>query len=347
MKIDRIDSLGCMIHPIYITKPKTHKQTISRMIKHDFFLHNEMAAYQLISNYTSSFYIFEIAEKIIYHKLNTEQHDLTFTRKLEDSDFFLLKYPKRTLYSFKELGNASNYANKSHYIRFLINAYTKLLQSIDLLLKNNIVHNQIHYDTICIDENDNVLITRFGLSMYTIGSNINDEYIQPFFAKYDPSYPYWCIEIHVLSYLLTNKMNTLSSLHIEQVIQDVISKNKLFIKLPSISNTNTEKYKQETKMYLSKYVNQPLKYIIEDIFCYKHTWDQYALSVLFIDILLEQEKMITKNMFIISFIQLLERNIYSVPSNRMSLKHTLQAFHKLTYETDMKIFKELIDLMSV
>lgn len=353
MKIERIDSLGCVMHPIYtqLTKPNTieklHEQTISRMVKYDFFLHNEIAVYQVVSNHTSSFCTFKTAEQITYQKLNTEQHDLTFTKKLEDSDFFLLKYSKRTLYSFKEFCNANNYKNKSHYIRFLINAYIKLLHSIQVLVQNNIVHNQIHYDTICIDENDDVLITQFGLSLYTIVSNINDEYIRPFFAKYEPAYPYWPIEFHVLSYLLANKMETISSLHIEQVIQDIISKNKLFTPLSEMSN-HAEKYKKETKIYLSKYINQPLKYIIDDMFCYKHTWDQYALSVLFLDILLEQHDTLDmKNQFIMSFIQLLECNIHMVPSKRMSLHDTLDFFYKLTYETHINVFKELNKCLSV
>uniref|UniRef100_A0A6C0E390 Protein kinase domain-containing protein n=1 Tax=viral metagenome TaxID=1070528 RepID=A0A6C0E390_9ZZZZ len=360
MKIERMDSLGCIIHPVYIKKSKpnspvsSNKKYISRMVKQDFFLHNEIVLYQVISNYTSSFYIFEIAEKITYHKLNTEQYDLSsFTKSLDKSEFYLLKYPKRTLYSFKELCNASNYINKSHYIRFLINTYRKLLESIDLLLKNNIVHNQICYDTVCIDNHDDALITRFGLSMYTIPSNINHEYIHPFFTTYDPAYPYWPIEFHVLSYLLTNKMETISSLHIDQVVEETISKNKLFARLSSMNNDDGEQYKiqaKQTTMYLNKYINQPLKYIIEDVFCYKHTWDQYALSALFLGILLElqeQERNFIKNQFFISFVQLLECNIYMVPSKRMSLKHTLECFHKLICETDINIFREFMDLMNV
>ena len=351
MNIEQIYSLGCVIHPIHVqlTNTKTYKQPISRMVKHDFFLHNEMSIYQLISNHTS-FCIFEIAEKITYHKLNTEQYDLTslFSKSLQDSEFYLLKYPKRILYSFREACNANNYINKSHYIRFLINSYTKLLQSIDILLKNSIVHNQIHADNICIDENNDAVITQFGLSMHTIVSNINDKYIRPFFATYEPTYPYWPIDFHVLSYLVTNKMKTISLLHIEQIVEDVISKNNLFTRLSSISHVNAESYKQQAKeaiLYLSKYINQPLKHIIEDVFCYKHTWDQYALSVLFLDILLE-ERMDIKNKFIMSFVELLEYNIHMIPSKRMSLNNTLQLFHKLTYETDIKIFRELVQHLS-
>ena len=334
MKIEKIDSLGCVMHPIYVnmTKPNTH--FFFSKIEQECVLHNELAIYQIIANYPSSFYIFVTAEKITYNNFDMEQYDLSFSRRA-DSEFFLLKYPTRKLYSFKEL--CTEISNKSHYIRFLINTYTKLLNSIDILIQNNIVHTHIEYNNICIDENDEPLIAQFGLSIHAVPLNINIEYIRKFFTTYNPSYIYWPLEIHILSYILTNKMESISQLHIEQVIQDITSNNHVFIRLGY-----TEIYKKEGLLYLRKYINQPLEYIVNDIFRHKHTWDQYSLSVLFLDILLELERQkCTKNEFILSFIELLKCNIRNGAS-RLSLKDNFEKFDRLCYETDIKIFKELI-----
>ena len=345
MYLRRIEHNGCLQHPLYILDDSVsniHKNTeyISRMVEFDFFLDNEITIYKIlitIPNYDSHFYIFQTYKKITYNELKKDSGDITLSNQITKSDLVLLKYRKQILYSFKELMNPDLHDNTRHYIRFLKNTYTKLLDSIKLLIENQIVHNHISYDNICLDEKDNPLVVHFRNGLYMDDSLNNNttsmtNYISKHFTIYDPGYTYWPLEVHFLAYLTTNKMQSVSRIHIVNIIQDIISKNNIFIKLDC---NDVENYKKEGLQFLSKYINKPIHFIIEDIMMYKCTWDHYALNIVFFTILWEAiEKHDIADVFINYFILLLI-NIRADPTKRMSLKECSEKIQRIYYDLDI------------
>jgi hypothetical protein len=135
-------------------------------------------------------------------------------------------------------------------------------------------------------------------------------------------------------------MESISRTHIETIVQDIILKNNIFIQPPL--KEAIEIYKKEAIQFLSKYINQPLNYILHDVFRYKHTWDHYSLNILFVNILLDLDAVHhTNNEFIHSFLQLLLVSIRADPEKRIPVKETLLRFRRLCYETDVRIFRQL------
>ena len=310
-------SFGCVLHPIKKNKnKKLQKKHISRMAPDDFFLQNELSIYKFIQN--SNFFIFETAEPITYNSLEENEFN-DASNMLEKSNYFLLRYPFKTLYTFEEKLNT---LKNTHYIQFIMNSYKKLLYSIDTLNKQSIIHNNISYETICVDDKMEVLICKFGLSMHLIKKNETVDYIKPYLQVYNTKYESWPQEFHILSYMLSNKMESVSKINIETIMTD-------------ISNNF---YKKEANDYFIKYMNKPISYIISDMLLYKNTWDQYALSILFLDIL---SGLPEKNVFIQNFRNLLLDNIRPNPQLRLTIHDTLHQFEKLCFETDISVFKEL------
>jgi hypothetical protein len=80
---------------------------------------------------------------------------------------------------------------------------------------------------------------------------------------------------------------------------------------------------------------------------YSNTWDNYALSIMYLRILIGLHKTIKKdNKFILFFMKLLVVNIHLNPLKRFSIQETHNKFENIIDGLDSKVYKELLDLMS-
>ena len=78
-----------------------------------------------------------------------------------------------------------------------------------------------------------------------------------------------------------------------------------------------------------------------------NTWDNYALSILFLRILIEIHRTIhKKNKLIILFMKLLVCNIHLNPLKRLSIELTTNQFNSLLDSLEPKDYKEVIHLIS-
>ena len=76
-------------------------------------------------------------------------------------------------------------------------------------------------------------------------------------------------------------------------------------------------YRVEALNYFKKYVNKSYECILADCLQYSCTWDNYALSIMFLRILIGIHRSIDKkNKFIILFMKLLVNNIHLNPLKR-------------------------------
>jgi hypothetical protein len=150
---------------------------------------------------------------------------------------------------------------------------------------------------------------------------------------------------HILSYLLTNKLDSLSSYNIEKVICDVAEKHSI---LHCFGSELVSSYKAEALQYFKKYINKSYSYIIRDIIQYYNTWDNYALSMMFLRILIGIHRTIeTKNKFIVLFMKLLVANIHFNPSHRGSVSTTTNKFQTILDSTEPRDYKEIVENLFV
>lgn len=322
-------------------------KAIHKIVKLDFFMKNELTninKLRHILEYNKHYYICENSKELRITNLQEDIldiKDIKNGKKLKSDETILLIFKEREIINLKTYLKALSSSTK--YILTIINYYKHLLTSIDLLVKQNIVHNHINFDSIVVDNQFTPLISNFAFSINMSCEN-NPQYIAHFFTAYDPLYLEWPLEFHLISYLLTNKLNSLSRYNIENVINDV-SENHTILK--TFGETFVSSYKLEALDYFKKYINQSYEYILTDILNFGNTWDNYALSILFLRILIGIHRAIhKKNKFIILFMKLLVCNIHLNPLKRLSVELTTFQFNSLLDNLEPNDYKKVIHLMS-
>lgn len=310
---------------------------IHKIIKNNFFIQNELTNQKKlikIPNRKNYFYLCENTFEL--NITNIDEYNREIVTKQDNT--LLLEFEDCKLIYFKTY--LKNLDHPKKYLLTIIDSYKHLLNSIQLLVTNNIFFNQINFDSIIVNNFGYPVLSNFSFSIHFSRNDFNN-YIKNFIIEYDPSYLEWPIELHILSFLITNKFKSLSSFNIETIIAENINNNNI---LNSFGPSVVSLYKQEAIDYYKKYVNQSYEYILSDIIQYAPTWDNYALSILFLRILIGLHKTIgIKNKFIILFMKLLVCNIHLNPLKRLSINLTINRFNILIDSLNPKDFKDVID----
>jgi hypothetical protein len=333
---------GCVFYFFNESVEQTKKekpQKIYKIVKLDFFVENELTNQKKIDNRKNYYYLCENSKELTITEIDEDSRKIKGKNRMKDNTI-LLQFEDRKIINLKTY--LKELSSSTKYILTIINFYKYLLNSINLLVNNNIFHNHINFDSIVVDKFEYPLLTDFSFSIDYSRNNIL-QYIKHFIIAYDPSYLEWPIELHILSYLLTNKLNSLSSHNIENIIHEVIKNN---IILNTFNNNIVSSFREESLQYFKKYVNQSYDYILTDILQYSHTWDNYALSISFLRMLIGIHRTIeTKNKFIILFMKLLVHNIHCNPSKRMTIDLTIIKFDSLLDSLEPKDYKNVINAL--
>lgn len=177
---------------------------------------------------------------------------------------FLENSPKTGIFCFSsesinlDTHLRTNCVSDKHRMGQLLHTFNYLLESIDILFDIGIVHNNLGFENIIIQ--DGVpCIKDFDVSLNL--SKCSDlDYVRHFFTEHCPEYAYWPPEIHLMCYIFVNKIKTLT---LEDIMNAIDTKNDIG--------------------FLNKYVDKDGNDVVKDIFTYAHTWDRYALSVDYIE----------------------------------------------------------------
>ena len=341
----RVDLESCVyFHLKDYKKPKLRKKKIiNKIVSLDFFIKNEltnMKKIEQIKDYKKYYYICENSSELLLTELDENVNYLKSNKNTILDNSILFKYEDTELIYLKNYLKAS-LSRPKIYILNLINSFQQLLKSICLLNDNQLVHNFINFETVVINNIDNTLLTNFAFSLDV---SLETEFKQ-FFIEYDPSYIEWPPELHILSFLQTNKMNSLSSYNIENIINNLVDNHHI---LKTFDNKINTTYKFEAIDYFKKYVNCSYDDILKDILQFYKTWDNYALSIMYLRLLIDLHRKIQKkNKFIILFMKLLVCNINLNPISRFNVSTTLYKFDQILESLECKDYKEVIDnLMS-
>ena len=338
------DIESCVFYFFNETTEKQKKSNkIHKIVKKDFFIINELTnqlklkniqnnTHFYLCNNNSELKLVEIQDNTHKIKSKGAPSDNTILLEFEDKNLIYLKNYLKTLFL------------PQRYIYTIINFYEHLLSSLNMLAINNIFHNHVVFESIVVDKSHYPLITNFSFSIDLLRPDM-DEYIKHFIVAYEPSYIEWPLELHILSYLLTNKLNSLSSYNIELIINEVIQHNSI---LNTFGSSVVSSFKEDAMHHFKKYVNQSYEFILTDMLQYSHTWDNYALSILFLRILIGIHRTIgIKNKFIILFMKLLVNNIHLNPFKRLTIDKTRNNFNNLLDSLEPKDYKDVIKGLTI
>jgi len=308
-------------HRFTNNESKTKKEMAHHVVSSNFFSMNEIVIANKIRKLNTKpsfrFYIFDKAERLKIGEIGSYNLDANIIKS--NAQKILLTFVKRNLVYFDSyLLSLSSF---KIYIYLLIEGYRYLLASINLLVSNDLIHNGLDLDSI-VALNGIPILTNF---IFTVDLQKNDFNWQEYFlqrklTKFCP------VEFYLLQYQLTNNQ-VLSLYNIETIIKQFVKDNNLVTDL-SLS-------------YFAKYANKTFDQNLAEALKYCKTWDNYALSMVYLDIL---QNMLDKrdNKFISNFMKLLVDNICLDPSKRSLPDKCLHSFEDMLQTISISDFRELL-----
>ena len=315
---------------------------VHHIVSSNFFSLNEIAnagkIRQLNDHFIRKrFYIFDTVERLQITEIS-EESDMDTGIINSNTNKLLLTFEKCQL-TYLDIHLKSLSCSRK-YIFQLIEFYRYLIGSIDLLVCNKIVHNNINFNTIVVDGAFNLpVLTNFMYSIdFSLFQRILKNFKQYFLLK---KLTIFCpVEFYLLQYQLTNNLSSLSLYNIETVLKQFIKDHSIFL---TVSNDDKNLLDDGLKFF-ARYTNKSFDENLVEAFKYCWTWDNYALSIVYLKILIGLHRIVNvNNKFIISFMKLLVDNISLDPSKRPL--PNISSFEDLLKKIDLVDFKQLVDLL--
>jgi hypothetical protein len=326
---------------------KKPKKGAHHIVQSDFFVMNEIAVADKIRDLNTSeccpqFYIFDTVERLKISENNSLNSNTNILKST--STKLLLTFEKCEL-MYLDLYLKSLSCSKK-YIKQLIEFYRSLLKTIHLLVENNLIHNNINFNTIVINlAVDNPLLTNFSYTIDLLNKpSFKEEYWSQYFLllKTDMFSP---VEFYLLQYQLTNKSGDgcLSLYNIETILKQFIKDHAI------LGSFSTTLLLEDGLKFFAKYANKSFNKNLEEALKYAFTWDNYALSIVYLEILIGLHRTISakndingSNKFIISFMKLLVNNISLDPSKRSLTSLTASLFEDMVTNILVSDYQELL-----
>jgi serine/threonine protein kinase len=215
--------------------------------------------------------------------------------------------------------------DKKEVLTYILDSYTFLLNNLRILNINGIIHYDLKAPNILIEEKTKTpIIIDFGLSIPI--SDIRPDNYKTFFYSYSPSYYIWPMDVHVICYLV-NMNPVITSDTLEELIIEYIRRNTV---LRIFSEKFIGKFKDTAMHAYSKYIGMPKDSIINELVKNCNTWDNYALSVMFLNIIgFISGDGFTNNKLIIEFSKLLLMNFHPDGKKRLSFEETKKYYDQI------------------
>jgi hypothetical protein len=180
--------------------------------------------------------------------------------------------------------------------------YHTLLESIQLLIQHKIVHFDIKQGNIILSDKPYILDFNLSFSMKNIMANLETA-----FYKYQPSYYYWPIEVHLLNYQVNH--GPITMIRLTQMCNEFV---KHHLMLHKLSDRFIKEYIEGSIAHFATFLELSSKEFIKACIQSWKTWDNYATIIY-----LFEEGYTIPPMFL--------KNIHYLPKERLSVSFCLTA----------------------
>jgi serine/threonine protein kinase len=304
-------------------------------------------------------------------KEQPELSDCEVTNDLkDDTTIFLDKIKYVGKNSLQNYLSIMKKGEPKKFLELFLETNIILLESLEKLNKIGIIHNDLKEDNIiCRNDDGRPILIDFGLSMdndfmflpnnnsilniFTQNTNtektakeINtpekSSQLNNYFFRYEPSYEIWCIDIVIINYILNvlKKEEKSSPIKINVIIEDYIKKNKIFEKKEEqqeslFNEEEKNKFRDDLKKELEIYNSETSDKLLETLLTYQKTWDNYALSIIYLRLLKIHEEDIRKQIAnkYDEYTNILKSIILSKPSERKLPEETRENILKVLQKT--------------
>jgi hypothetical protein len=291
-----------------------------------------------------------------------------------------MKYLKNIKFTEYLLTNKS----KKHILNIIFDTYSYFLFSLEQLMNYEVVHFDFKWDNAVIDlKTELPVILDFGISIpirkllerdrALSGSDKNDEnasdqdkreevnmdknknkkengndnkqdkyeLFRNYFYTYFPRYSLWPPEVHAMCYVL-HQHSRFTPESLQTLIDEYVDSNAAFT---IFSPEFLEKYKKLCFETMEHLIDKSRKYVIHECLKFWSTWDNYALSISYFQIIqFISSSGFTSNTFLLSFSKILLGNVHPDPSRRSNYTTTRYEYKSIFYqETSIRDFELLVD----
>jgi serine/threonine protein kinase len=322
---------GCVFYPGIECDGSISKNPkyISKLHKKEYQVVNEYNVGKMVSQIPLYEYYFAPVVSmcnIDIAKIDKRERDMcrVVSREKSNSKFVIMKMPYVKNVSLGKYITNPN-IDKKEIITYILDLYKFLLHSLKMLNQRGIIHFDFKQQNFLIDvKTKNPIIIDFGLSIPI--KNLGPETYTKYFYTYNTSYYIWCIDIHIINYVI-HVNSTLTYDELVTIIDTFISYNKGLL---IFSDGFISKYRELAINTYKKYVNMLAENIITELIKNCNTWDNYSLSVMFLTMLSTiSSKGFTDNNLIKNFSELLLLNIHPNAAKRLSFDDTKKMYKNI------------------
>lgn len=318
---------GCIFYPSI--KTKENYKYVSKIQKNNFDSRNEAYIGNILKevpSYLNHFVPVMDSDDINVKKIDDDEiQNCTIFMKYKESPFINMKirYVKGKNFLDYIVNNKSSSFN---FTKLLVNSYNHLLNTLNIMVNLKIVHYDLKGNNIMFDSSNQLpLILDFGLSIKM--DEIEKENLTKHFYTYAPEYSPWALELHYINFLLKVNPNP-SNKDLEEMASRFVN-SKTNPVSTVFSKEFSDKFEKTCLNQLKKYNKIPtLEKKLKRLYKYYDTWDNYALSIIYITIFHFIYPSFKKNNFIEIMVEILLQNIHPDPEKRLKVKETVIVFNE-------------------
>lgn len=371
-KIINQGGFGCIFYPSLPCKKERlgSKEYISKLVEKNFSSRNEIEIGEIIKKipFYSLYYVpvlnhcaanlskvgsKEIKNCNIVYNDDEQEHVKYILLKM--------KYVKNIKFTEYLLKNK----NKKHVLNVIFDTYSYFLFSLEQLMNYEVIHFDFKWENAVIDlKTELPMILDFGISIPIRkllehdralneekekekdgddGDGEKDKYdvFRDYFYTYFPKYTLWPLEVHAMCYVL-HEHSRITAESLQNMINECVDSNVVF---GIFSPDFIKKYKKMWFETMEHLIDKPRTYVIHECLKFWNTWDNYALSMSYFQIIqFISSSGFTSNAFLLAFSKILLGNVHPDPSRRSNYTTTRYEYKSIFYqETSIRDFELLVD----
>lgn len=276
--------------------------------KNNFFYYNELSISYLIKEIKNYTLFFLPINKSNIININIEKK--TIIDNLKD-DYVIVEYNKFKKNSFLEYFIQYKITNIHMCLLMkIIETYKLLIEYINLLLVNGIIHFNLNKNNIIFNnEINNFMLCNFNYSIPINNIRSNNDYLKNYINLSKINNGNIFLEVYIINYIIhirKNKQNNfLKMKDLNNIYLNYITNNKeifCFIK-------DERKYKDDCKNKLKNLLNIPIIDILNNLKKSYLYWDIFDINILFLKLIKKLNLSIENSQLLNLFSQLLKKNL--------------------------------------